>query len=137
MNRKGRVELPHTMAIILIGVGGVLMMIFIAIIGLGTSVNILDKNIDQLNAVDTMLIVEKCFRNGNEYIQEDFLDENSGKDVCELCGICEVDIKSVWVEDLTDDRDWRFKSKRSATTSMIVSIESEEVLNIGRLHVKI
>lgn len=134
---KGRFELPQNMAIIMVGVGGVLLFLIMTVITLGTSVQILEKDIAQMNEIDATRIVEECFMQGEEIIHENFLVTSDGKDLCELCRICEVDAHA-WIEDLESNREWKFRRKRNTDNSKVISIEMiDGEIHIGRLYVKV
>ena len=135
---KGRFELPQNIAIIMVGVGGTMLFLIMTIINMGTSVEILEKNIEQLNAFDAARIVEKCLKNGQEYILEVYLDDNKGEDLCKVCGMCEIK-PIAWVENLETGKKWGFhRTTTSYDSTLLVSIELENgEVNIGRLHVKI
>lgn len=145
---------PFTMVILMFAVGGTLIIIILTIVNMGTSVKILEGNINKLNGIDATHIISYCLKDGNDAILTEFLDENKGKNVCEVCGICETVIEFK-VEDLETPETWEFdyssirqawgwlvdkvqfwEDKSHIDNKILVSLRTEDgEVHIGKLYV--
>lgn len=65
----------------------------------------------ELNAMSISYSVLDCFRQDGDSVRSEFLDENRGKNLCDIepCGICSL-ISEAKVTDLeASGREWEFK----------------------------
>jgi hypothetical protein len=110
---RGRIEIPANMIVIIISLMGVFMLVVLIFANIGSSAKILERNINRLNSIDATHIIHDCLKDGNDIILESFLTDNtksngkSDKNICELCGICEILIEAE-VEDIERQFTWKF-----------------------------
>ena len=157
---KGRFEVPLNMAIMMTGIIGVVMLVVLIYWGMATNAKIIESDIKGMNSIDASHIIENCFKNDKEVITKEFLDNNNKKDLCEVCGICEILVEAE-VVDMESEDEWKFKygeigevvkkigvwikerltlwKKQSPQTNdMMISIAvSETETHVGRLYVKV
>jgi len=119
-----------------------------------TDVNARDLSIN-MDKVSAAFMAEACMKNGTSYINATFLEENKGKNVCDLCGICGR-LMEVNVTELDSGREWKFYyssfsralqwlheqftiwvTEKHYVQSLHVSIKDGDEIRIGRLDVKI
>jgi len=148
------------MAIMMTGIIGVVMLVVLIYWGMATNAKIIESDIKSMNSVDASHIIEDCFKDDKEAITKEFLDNNHKKDLCEVCGICEIIVEAE-VEDEESNNKWKFnygepgevvrkvatwlkerltlwKKQTPRENDMMISIAvSEEETHIGRLYVKI
>ncbi len=63
----------------------------------------------ELNAMSLSYNILDCLKQDGDSVQAGFLDGNTGKNICELCGICSL-ISEAMVTDLeASEREWEFK----------------------------
>jgi hypothetical protein len=63
----------------------------------------------ELNAMTLSYDILDCLKQGGDSVDKSFLDQNRGKNLCDLCGICNI-IAEAKVTDLeaTPETEWKF-----------------------------
>jgi len=111
----------------------------------------------ELNVMSLSYLVRDCMRDGGTSIDLYFLDENDGKNLCEMCGICSI-IGNAKMTDMESDslNEWDFEysvfrgaaryleekyaiwkgqERYRKSFSLYVNIDYGEYSHIGRLDV--
>ena len=151
---KGLMELPINTIILIVALMGTFMLIVLVYSGLGTTARIVQGNINRLNGIDATHMIESCLMDGRDLIIQDFLEENKGKNVCDLCGICEITAEFK-VEDIETKKEWNFnynylhqgwtwftdkvtfwEDSSHVENRILVTLEAEDgEIHMGRLYV--
>lgn len=112
----------------------------------------------ELNAMSISYNLLDCLKQDGDSVQIEFLEQNAGKNICDLCGICEI-IGEAKVTDLESDpkKEWEFKyilaglakdlrdklsiwkgsESQHKTYSLYLNIDNNGDSHIGRLDVNV
>lgn len=97
-----------------------------------------------LDAASVTGLVESCFLDGKDYISTQFLEQNSGKDICQVCSkrfpnLCRIKTY-VTVTKLPENKAYSFGlplTKASTSYEFYVNIGDGENVGVGKLVLKI
>ena len=133
--KKGQEESEVAIAIIIFVFIIVTIFLFVQSNMVKVSVE-LKTMVEELEVIDATHLVKDCFTKGNETISADFLEENKGRKISELCSLNAGDIY-VSVKDLEEDSEWVFGSGGKHSHSISVLILNDTKINMGELNVRL
>jgi hypothetical protein len=71
----------------------------------------------ELNAMSLSYTLLDCFKQGGDAVNTEYLEQNKGKNICELCGICSI-IGEARVTDLESEPEKVWEFEYSALTGL-------------------
>ena len=82
-------------------------------------------------------LVESCFSEGNEHVSVGFLEENSGRSICDVCSLCSFDI-GVRVSDFSGSGwDFGYESAGDHNHEIFINLAEGDSVRAGVLHVEV
>lgn len=127
------------------GMYSLMYTVFLGLLVVGTfavSVVLLFSNLIQLqyssktvaaeiNKIAAERLVEACLRQGNDYINSSFLDENEKKKITDICPHIVADF--AWVQDIITKKVWKFDKEGKEERVVYTSIQVENEIHPAKL----
>ena len=76
---------------------------------------------EEINLITAERLVDACFRQGKDWIDEAFLEENKGKELKEICPDA---WGYAWVQDLVAGKEWVFDKKGEEERGVFTNIKT-------------
>jgi len=130
-------QLPFT-AIAVIILVAMLIALTINFMDLAIKTSVVDKTAtEDLETIHISRMVKDCFIGSGNYITKDFLISTSGKNICDLCQICDPETH-VLVKDINTADEWSYDYTGDADNQHVifVNLYDNTEIHVGRLYVE-